>query len=336
MHKHTEFDVMCFTYGNILRGATDAQLGMFVQSQQWDSDSDAKTIFENAGYSLTKVEEDALWTAEYVWDTFTARMPTHIRVPKFSEILETLGQAGNQTTRQLLDTMKEAKNVYTSDVLDNCNGKCQPMSMALTLDLPHLCCCIFFCCVSGCILRYWKTPRCQPAVAKQNSLPYCEQHYGLSLINARRHMCQMCKLFNVVVIRGTPLDDVHREMIEQNLHVPLFAYERPMNISIKRFCSNDVMQRINEGHTIVPEYVPRDAYEENVPVIPLGSVMYTDETDKQIVAWVNIRKLNKNGDWNPVSMDQYNTINRVFLSSRTLCSMLEYGYPIDGRPPLCK
>ena len=206
------------------------------------------------------------------------------------------------------------------------------MSTALALDLHHLCCCLFFCCVSGCILRYWKTPRCQPAVAKQNSLPYCEQHYGLFLINARRHLCQMCKIFNVVVIRDTPSDEIHREMIEKHLHVPLFAYERPMKISIQRFCSNDVMKRIKDGHKIVPVYAMRD---DRDPNIPSGSVIYKDKSDNEVVAWVHMLQLKENGDWSPVSMDQYNTMNRVFLSSRTLCSMRNYGHPIDGRPPLC-
>ena len=151
----------------------------------------------------------------------------------------------------------------------------------------------------------------KPGVVVQNSLWYCRQHYGLSLINARRHQCQLCFLFNVVVIRNTPSDQTHHSMIQQHLHVPLFG---DMRYTVQRFCADDLMQRLHEGHAIDSHYNHTGNIHDG---IPKNSVVYTDKTDNNtVVAWVHILRLMDDGKWDSVNQHQYQELNRIFLEER--------------------
>ena len=182
-----------------------------------------------------------------------------------------------------------------------------------------------------------KTACCHTVVATYQNLPYCKDHYVLSLINARRHKCQSCFLFNVVVIRTTPHDQDHWDIIEQKLHVPLWQKgmtdQLDQEYTVQRYCAPDMMERINKNHEIVAEYL---SHERIANGIPKNSVVYVDkDRNSEVVAWVHMLRLMQDGTWAPVNMNQYDQMNRVFLSRRTLCAMRQHGYTMDKTPPLC-
>ena len=216
------FDYLCVHYASMLYHATPALVEAYQSSTKQDTDDFATHIIEQAGYNLYEVEVDAMWIAQHVWNILNGKIPARSYY-SFREIIQTLGEPKSPLNSKIvLQNIKDAKGAYTDRILKNCNKRCC-LSVPSALKPLRRCCCLFFCCVSVCIQNAPNTLWCQPGVVVQNILWYCAQHYGLSLINARRHQCRLCFLFNLVVIRDTPSDQLHSDMIEKHLYVPLVA-----------------------------------------------------------------------------------------------------------------
>ena len=298
----------------------------FHSSTNQDTDHFAFGILENAGYKLSQVEDDAMWITQHVWKPFIKHISPQFYT-HFDEIMRTLGQPKSPSNSTMLLAIKKAKDAYTDLIRSHCDHSCS-LSVPCALGLDHICCCLFFCCVSVCGLNIPNTLWCQPGTVVQNSLWYCKQHFGLSLINARRHQCQLCFLFSVLVVRNTPSDQIHLDMIEKNLHIPLVGSGGPSTrYTLQRFCANDLMTRIHNGHTIDSHY---DHIGSTRDKRPENSVVYTDRTDNRaIVAWVHMLQLMDDGQWIFVGMGQYQKMNRIFLGRKTLFPMRQQGFLTD-------
>ena len=73
-----------------------------------------------------------------------------------------------------------------------------------------------------------------------NSLPYCDRHIGVAVLNARRHTCNYCLLLNAIIIRDSPKDDRHTEAMRHNVMSPVQLGLKQTYI-IKQFCSPVVL-----------------------------------------------------------------------------------------------
>ena len=286
------FDYLCVRYASMLYHAAPALVQAYQSSTKQDTDDFATRIIVQAGYNLHEVEDDAMWIVQHACNTSIENLPVQF-CKSFRQIIKTLREPNSPSNSKMLLDIKNAKEAYTDWILKNCNERCC-LSVPCALEPLRMCCCLFFCCVSVCIWNAPNTLWCQPGVVIQNSLWYCTQHYGLSLINARRHQCRLCFLFNVVMIRNTPSDQTHIDMIDKHLHVPLWGSSGPNSrYTVQRYCANDLMKRINEGHVIRSSY---DEFGDMSDGRPANSVVYTDETDNStIVGWVHMLQLMQNG-----------------------------------------
>ena len=153
-NPHAQFDELCVRYASILCHVSrvDAPLvETFHSSVSQDTDHFAMRILETADYKLYDVEDDAMWIAQHVWDTFIGYVSQEFYID-FRDIMRTIGQPKSQSSSRMVGNIKRAKAAYTDLIRSTCDRSCC-LSVPCALGLDHLCCCLFFCCVPVCILH---------------------------------------------------------------------------------------------------------------------------------------------------------------------------------------
>jgi hypothetical protein len=228
------------------------------------------------GVSLAMMEEDALQLSQTVWETYL----TAINV-SFQNILNRV-----QTLESdVYILINKAKAEYTKDIVRP--AQCSVEHRTRKQGTP--CCSVFFCGTPANLQNVY------------NSLPYCDRHVGVAVLNARRHTCNYCLLLNAIIIRDSPKDDRHTDAIRQVVMAPVQLGEN-QKYSIKQFCSPVVPQEslklnLNKkegGYSYVDHY-----YIHTRRPVPKDAFVWT--ANKEVVAWVQIKTMDHKGRWAPIT-----------------------------------
>lgn len=144
----------------------------------------------------------------------------------------------------------------------------------------HTCCSLFFCTL--------------PAFQTINRLQYCRIHYGVALINARRHDCRACFAFNLLVLRNTPMDEGHIQNANSNLFVPLPQPNGSHDMSVRWWCNRSVWAKLQPG---IAFQISLNSNQKFLDVSPNAFVFVPEGKPDQLVAWVEFQRLDKEGRW---------------------------------------
>jgi hypothetical protein len=225
--------------------------------------------------SLARMEEDALQLSQTVWETYL----TAINV-SFQKILDRV-----QTLESDVYTLiNKAKAEYTTHIV-------RPVQCSVeyrTRKQGTACCSVFFCGTPANLQNVY------------NSLPYCDRHVGVAVLNARRHRCNYCLLLNAIIIRDSPKDDRHTEAMRHNLMAPVQLGVKQTYI-IKQFCSPVVPPGplnldLSTGQAKY-NYKGEGRYLHPVPEY---AFVWTT-TKREVVAWAQMKTMDHEGRWAPVT-----------------------------------
>jgi hypothetical protein len=160
------------------------------------------------------LERDAFLIAREVW--------AHcLEGPTGTTFCDVLDRVGNAFVAQgaVLDRIRASKLAFNATLCRD--GGAPP---------PARPCCVFFCCAAG--------------TTTQNSLSWCAIHRGLSLLNATRHRGKAGLLLNLLLLRDSPKDDVHKQTMEEHIYVPLgMAGHERRSYAIRKSCRQPVPAR---------------------------------------------------------------------------------------------
>ena len=277
-------------------------------SASTNSDPIVNEIVTSMGYTTQDIERDAYSVARYVWTNYIETTTNPLQTLWFDQIVKRM----ETRDRAVFEEIKAAKIRYSKGIKRN---------VEQIIDMKP-CCSVFFC-----------TALCQDgAFIVVNSMPYCEMHTGIALMNAYRHGCNYCLLVNLLVLRDTPKDLEHRRNAQAIIRMPI-GDGGDIHLSIRRFC--DIPEFRGKAHLLVKEFYsgpvgndrPRSYQtEEKIFVdVPYYSITYTLKF--QTIAWVNIERLGVNG-WESIETEEeYDRISgSYFPTKHDLCVLRSNAY----------
>ena len=141
--------------------------------------------------------------------------------------------------------------------------------------------------------------------------PDGEDHWGYALIYGFRHQCNSCKLFSLVSIKHTGVDQGHQYNYLRRISVPLLsAHGVLFNVHIKTHCT-DWFDPYQCDLAFVETNCSLSYWEplmQKTELIPPQTFVYFLQGSKTVAAWMHAEIL-EGQKWEPIwSMEELETV----------------------------
>ena len=153
---------------------------------------------------------------------------------------------------------------------------------------------------------------------RSNSMDFCKEHRGLSLIYGLRHVCNMCTLFSLLCLKTTGHDEGHQYNYLRRLSIPIAPPIEgdPFHAHVKMYCS-DSFDPEQQDMVYSPGGWNYQYWEElsyKMEYVPKESFVYIVRGTKTVTAWVHVEVL-RNEAWVPLRRHEVSQLNHILGKS---------------------